>query len=165
MNIFASFKCPHRSAQFLDDSRVVKMVVESAQMLSTALRFSGCSAQTLYRVTHANHGCNVWVRGNRSHYLWLVDHYEALCLEYLYRFDKFHVTHLMLPPEYFRKHGNRLPEGKLRRFANHARHSGLELDFTHLPVHDAYQAYLFARWEQQVKPCRCTLLLDKYAFL
>lgn len=133
------------------------MVIESAQMLSTALQLSGHRAKNLYRTTHANHGCNVWVRTNRSHYLWLVEHYEALCLEYLYRYDKFHFTHLMLPPPLFKEQATCIPDGRLRYFANHARHIGKGLDFTHLPVHEAYQRYLFARWADQKRAVACTL--------
>lgn len=83
MNIFASDISPIISAQNLDDRRLVKMTLESAQLLSTTLGGP-------YKPTHQRHPCTLWVKEHPSHALWLYHHFLALSDEYTYRFDKIH---------------------------------------------------------------------------
>ena len=79
---------PVLSAQNLDDQRVVKMIVESAQMLSTSMNLRGLSGP--YKTTHANHPCTVAVTHNAANYGWLLRHFGALIAEYTYRYGKTH---------------------------------------------------------------------------
>ena len=90
MNIFVTDPDPVISAQTLCDKHVVKMVLESAQMLSTAwrepndLRSSEFSSKyadehELYKTAHPNHPCSIWVRQARENYKWLYRHFVALC--------------------------------------------------------------------------------------
>lgn len=78
------------------DKHVVKMILESAQMLSTAHyvldNVSELFGVTLYKPTHRNHPSAVWVRQSDSHYQWLYKHFVALCHEYTKRFKKIHKT-------------------------------------------------------------------------
>ena len=69
MNIFASHPDALKCAQYLDDKRVVKMVLETAQMLSTAIQLDSDYdyKDLVYKPTYANHPCNVWVRQSK-HY-------------------------------------------------------------------------------------------------
>lgn len=163
MNIFVTYKCPEKSAMHLDDVRVNKMILETAQMLCVAIRqYKGVGQAKqlglkLYKQTHINHGCNIWARTNRSNFLWLVDHYEALYLEKYYRTKVAHSTGLKLPAEDFRQLANLFPDGKRTKFVNHARNLSLGLDFTHLPVHRAYREYLSARWVKDSKPAMCKI--------
>lgn len=90
MNIFVTSSNPEISAQNLDDKRVIKMAVESAQMLSTAQRYYG--NQVGYKACFVNHPCNIWVRKNISNYWWLYLHYESLLKEYTRRFGKYHAS-------------------------------------------------------------------------
>lgn len=83
MNIFVTSDCPIQCAAFLDDKRVVKMVLESAQMLSTV--YGGP-----YKPTHSNHPCTVWVRESTGNAGWLYEHFLALCAEYTKRYNKVH---------------------------------------------------------------------------
>jgi len=113
MNIFYVDQCPVKSAKSLVDKHVVKMILETAQLLSTAHRIidgelyqglsnSGRKAKRwrlkdtrediLYSATHINHPSAVWVRQSVENYNWLVDHLFALSDEYTYRYDKQHVT-------------------------------------------------------------------------
>lgn len=85
MNIFATSSCPVESARALDDVRLRKMIVETAQLLSTALRLNGLDDDRLYKVTHQNHPCAVWVRENRDGFVWTALHGDALVREYDYR--------------------------------------------------------------------------------
>lgn len=95
------------------DRHVVKMIVESAQLLSTAHRIldnqivesvipegktrkitryvlPDAREHTLYKATHANHPSAVWCRQSIENYNWLVDHFHALMNEYTYRYEKTH---------------------------------------------------------------------------
>jgi len=91
MNIFAMSPDPTLSAQWLDDKRVVKMALESAQMLSVACHFTFPSADSaLYGVSHYNHPCNIWCRRTVNNFLWLYDLGKALCAEYEFRYERRH---------------------------------------------------------------------------
>ena len=80
------------------DKHVVKMVLETAQILSTV---SGGP----YKPTHSKHPCVLWAGANQTHYAWLVCHGLALCTEYTKRYGKRHkcqdvIESLMTPPEH-----------------------------------------------------------------
>lgn len=86
MNIFASDDDPELAARNLDDQRLVKMVLETAQLLSGALYRLGWWNHDLYKPTHLNHPCTVWTAKSRGNFDWLVQHGLALGQEYSYRF-------------------------------------------------------------------------------
>ena len=110
MNIFYLDKDPGKSARAMTDKHVVKMVLESAQLLCAAHRIldgketesigkSGRKRKSwvlgdqdkerdLYKVTHYNHPSSLWVRESRSNYLWLFSHFAALAAEYYIRYGK-----------------------------------------------------------------------------
>jgi hypothetical protein len=112
MNIFALDNEPHIAAHYHCDSHVVKMIVETAQMLSTAHRIldgtlttrksvSGRNLKhwihasredTLYKPTHVNHPCNVWIRETSGNYLWAYSLFYFLSLEYTRRYNKVHAS-------------------------------------------------------------------------
>lgn len=83
MNIFVSSVDPAEAARWLDDSRVIKMTLESTQLLSTA--YAG-----LYKPTHVNHPCTKWVKSSQHNAAWLLYHLIALSEEYTSRFHKVH---------------------------------------------------------------------------
>ncbi|MES1914494.1 MAG: hypothetical protein MHM6MM_006557 [Cercozoa sp. M6MM] len=98
MNLFYIFRCPKKSAQFLCDKHVVKMIVETAQLLSTA-HHAHATASTdkeflkkIYRKTHLNHPSAVWVRQSAKHYRWAYRHFCALMDEYTARYQKRHAS-------------------------------------------------------------------------
>lgn len=110
MNIFRVHNDPIISAQQLCDKHVVKMSLETVQLLCTAHRlldgeeYVGTSAsgkrkakrwllrddreQVLYQSTHVNHPSAQWVRESVENYVWLADHLLGLCREYTYRYGK-----------------------------------------------------------------------------
>lgn len=90
MNIFVTNLDPVDSAFALDDKRVIKMALESAQLMSTAINFYGGTSP--YKPTHLNHPCSIWTRQSSSNYVWLFEHYKALCQAYYDRFGKRHKT-------------------------------------------------------------------------
>lgn len=95
MNIFVVDKDPVIAARNLCDKHVVKMVLESTQMLSTIARKQnpGSSAR-LYRSTHENHPCTRWAGDSSANLRWLIAHTEEMFAEYTLRFDgKTHASH------------------------------------------------------------------------
>jgi len=113
VNIFYLDKDPVNSAKLHCDKHVVKMIIEYAQMLSTAHRMldgtqytdasSGRRIQrwkldnsnmdgVLYKASHINHPSAIWVRENAIQYQYMYDLFVACCDEYTFRYHKVHLT-------------------------------------------------------------------------
>jgi hypothetical protein len=111
MNIFYLHNDTRLCAEQHVDKHVVKMILEYAQLLSTAHRFLdgtisvGKSASgrkktsyvlmdsrdsILYSATHINHPSAIWARKNVQNYMWLAELLEQTCVEYTYRYGKVH---------------------------------------------------------------------------
>lgn len=86
MNIFVLASDPYLAAKYHCDKHVVKMIVESGQMLSTALRYHGYDSSTLYKTSHLNHPCSVWARQSRPNFEWLCDLMDGLLNQYYFRY-------------------------------------------------------------------------------
>jgi len=90
MNIFFLHTDPAVSAVCQVNKHIVKMPLETAQILCTAHRHldgDGYADQhDLYKVAHLNHPSTVWARSSKSHYEWLISHFEALLAEKLRRY-------------------------------------------------------------------------------
>lgn len=116
MNIFFLDKNPVVCAQFHNDKHCVKMILEYAQLLSTAHRvidgqlvgkrwvLPGPLESTLYKATHMNHPSAIWARSGILQYSWLYDLFTACLDEYTFRYGKVHATDrlrdaLMNPPK------------------------------------------------------------------
>lgn len=120
MNIFFLHRDPKIAAEYHCDKHVVKMILESCQLLSTAhrlldgkesvelnpngrrmkrWRIDDQRDQVLYKASHINHPSAVWVRSNIDHYRWLYDLTYFLIYEYKYRYDgKYHKSEALLYP-------------------------------------------------------------------
>ena len=76
MNIFYLSKDPEKAAWFQCDKHIVKMPLETAQMLCTAHReLDGdeyADEQGLYKRAYWNHPCTIWARESRQNYQWLI---------------------------------------------------------------------------------------------
>jgi len=92
MNIFYLNECPKKAAQVQYNKHVVKMILESAQMLCTAHHHYGNGNNVPYKKAHYNHPSTIWVRQNSIHYDWLYDHMIALGNEYTKRYGKTHLS-------------------------------------------------------------------------
>ncbi len=91
MNIFVLDRDITKSAQAHVDKHIVKMPLETAQLLCTARHELGEDADTIpYRKTHVNHPCSVWARESWANYTWLCQFGIALCKEYTHRYGKVH---------------------------------------------------------------------------
>ena len=98
MNIFVTDRDPVKSAQCLPDKHVVKMPLESCQMLAIVAskewghgfgklpKIDGTSYLT-EKGAFRNHPCTIWAQEN---YRWLIEHGLALCYEYTHRYGKIH---------------------------------------------------------------------------
>jgi len=126
MNIFYLHNDPKVCAEMHADKHVVKMILEYAQLLSTAHRvldgvetvgigdsgrkqtryiLSDDREQKLYKSTHLNHPSAIWARQSYANYVWLSKLLTELCREYTYRYGKVHKVErdgleeeLMYPP-------------------------------------------------------------------
>ena len=100
MNIFYVNHDPSRCAQSHGDKHVLKMILETAQLLSTAHHVLDPDGDHsgIYRKTHENHPCAKWVREARLHYLWAWELLRWLLLEYKNRYDREHATERLLMP-------------------------------------------------------------------
>lgn len=92
MNIFILSTDPILAAKWQCNSHVVKMTLESAQLLSSAHPVGVAP----YKHTHINHPCAKWVRESIANYRWLVKHGLALSSEYTKRYSKVHKTESVL---------------------------------------------------------------------
>ena len=95
MNIFYLHSDPVKAAKIQYNKHVVKMILESAQMLCTAHHIYGNAEQQLnvpYKKAHLNHPSTIWTRQCRANYRWLFLHMIALGDEYTKRYNKTHLT-------------------------------------------------------------------------
>lgn len=101
MNIFVLDKSPEQAAQYHCDKHVVKMPLETAQMLCAVhWRYGN---EPPYALSHPNHPCTLWAGQTVENYRWLVRLGLALCSEYTHRYGKRHgservIQLLKLPP-------------------------------------------------------------------
>ena len=136
MNIFALDKNPTKAAQQHCDKHVVKMILESAQMLSTAHRIldgklemrrssTGKTMQKywvlpdareihLYKAVHTKHPCTIWTMESKENYTWHYRLFNALLDEYTYRYGKKHASAEL--NEYLIPLPNNMPNGRRTKF-------------------------------------------------
>jgi len=113
MNVFYLSKNPEQCAAEHCDKHVVKMIIEYAQLLSTAHRvldgiqyseltkngrqikrwlIKDSREQKLYKASHINHPDAIWARESCGNYSWLYKLFVATCDEYTKRYGKKHET-------------------------------------------------------------------------
>jgi len=88
MNIFVLDTNPKIAAQMHNDKHVVKMILETAQLLCGVHHMTGGDAP--YKLSHRNHPCSIWARECIENYIWLCDLGIELCAEYSHRYGKRH---------------------------------------------------------------------------
>ena len=152
MNLFVTNTCPVQSAKDHNNVHLRKMIVEVAQMLSTA--HSELDGNIVaYKPTHTNHPCSVWIRKNSGNYTWAYQHAKALCQEYTHRTGKVHKTEEVL--DKLKTLPNNIAKGEVTTFA-----MAMPDEFKKLGVFDqtkAYKAYLnekFKEWLDREKPIK-----------
>lgn len=99
MNIFYLNEKPNVSARWLCDKHVPKMLLETCQMLSTALHRQAphlIKGDSVYRSAYVNHPMTKWVGDSLGNFLWAYDHALEINNEYQYRFGKIHKSERVL---------------------------------------------------------------------
>ena len=91
MNIFVLDYDPKSCAQMHCDKHVVKMILETAQLLCGVHHMTEKVTDGVpYKLSHKNHPCSIWARECVENYVWLCDLGLELCEEYTYRYGKKH---------------------------------------------------------------------------
>ena len=133
MNIFYLHNNPKICAEMHNNSHCVKMILETAQLLSTAHRvldgqetnvitekgrkakrwlLSDDRNEILYSATHMNHPSAIWCRVNNANYLWLASLLKELCVEYTHRYGKVHKCEQSGLVEKLQRSPNNIPIGE-----------------------------------------------------
>lgn len=156
MNIFSTSDCPVQSAIEHNDRHLIKMILECAQLLSTA-HFELDAKQVGYKPTHKSHPSAIWARAVSGNYSWLYQHFVALCEEFTHRTGKVHKTSELLV--LLAKKPYNIPEGERLEFVmcmpdeyKKKAFNGFSFDPT-----KAYQAYLVDKlkeWACRDKPLK-----------
>ena len=167
MNIFVLDENPIRASEMMCDKHIPKMVVESAQMMASALRRHGATDEqmpltksgTPYKGGYKHHPCTVWAGDSWHNFDWLANHAIGLLVEYYMRFGKEHACNEAIGQ--MNGMSWRLPEGRLTSFAlampDEYRPRGSSDDVLYMEAEgdDAVQAYrayyhakTFAKWEK-----------------
>ncbi len=162
VNIFVTDENPNVACLHLDDKRLGKMLMESCQLLSIAVHHHRpdiskehvgpgklCQGGSWHNTPVAQ-----WVMANKDNWLWLFYYAEGLGEEWVHRFGTDHGARDRVP--YIAEFSGCLPLGQMLPFHNGARHQGLGIDFTYLPVPKSYRHYLNARWSKDTNPVRFT---------
>lgn len=169
MNIFVLDNDPATAARMMCDKHVIKMILESCQLMSTAhhvldgeplevnnknrkYKTYVCTNKNICKATMINHPCTIWVRESRSNYIWLWKHTYGLCKEYTRRYNKIHAMESMLLHELDAPPVN-ISKGKLTPFAQ-----AMPEQYYHENAVVAYRQYYinekvrFAKWKNTEEP-------------
>lgn len=147
MNIFAFSSDPYESALWLDDVRKNKMILESAQMLSTAVNRNDLFSELpVYKSAYVNHPCTKWVTLSKSNFRWLVDYMKAIKEQK----GGNHKSYSLIPFfEKFLDGPNKFYQTEPTPFPNCARNVSVGVDFSSVSdTHEAYRLYINERWKR-----------------
>lgn len=95
MNIFVVESDPVKAAMSLCNKHIVKMPLETAQLLCTAVH-TLTGIQTPYKPCYKNHPCGIWTRQSEENFDWLVVHGLALCDAYKLEYNKEHKSRAVI---------------------------------------------------------------------
>ena len=172
MNVFALDRDPVVAAQMHCDKHVVKMIIEYAQLMSTAHRFLDgelyldktknnrniqrwrltSNEDVIYKASHLNHPSNIWTRKTSANYQYMHEMWIALCKEYTLRYNKKHLTQIKLE-SILCNHPDNIPQGDLTELPQ-----AMPDDAKMPNVVDAYRNYYnvykssFAQWTNRKAP-------------
>lgn len=163
MNYPVPMPTPRQNAEFMDNVRLNKFIVEFQQMIAVAMGSYGATDDELPRRIngkpfgtkgHLNHPCTVWVRKNRSNFLHMCRTTLEFLNEHYKRGGKGHINardNIKLAMKF----ASKLPSGARTPFANCAAHKDLGIDYKWVKdVHSAYSMYINDRWNLDKKKPR-----------
>lgn len=137
MQLFIVSANPLECAEFLDDKRVIKIILESAQMISTAIGKG-------YKPCFLNHPCNVWIREDPVHLSWVYRYFLSLVYVYKKRYNKVHKAFRELNTIF--KENIKVYDEEPKRFANVTQHKDVDDVFL------AYHMELRDKWLKDKRP-------------
>jgi hypothetical protein len=145
MNIFAFDPDPWTCALWLDDVRKNKMILETTQLLSSAVAINDPSwASRVYKPTHLGSPCAKWAMASRANFWWLYRYNMSLFQQQ----GKHKSSELFPAFESYERIGW-FPSEDQTPFPNCAANSDLGISFKHIPdVHEAYRLYISERWKR-----------------
>jgi hypothetical protein len=89
MNIFFLYRNPRKAAEAHCDKHVVKMIIETAQLLYSAHWLTDSALpENAYKLAHKNHPSAIWTRESLTNYMWLCSLGWWLCKEYQFRYGE-----------------------------------------------------------------------------
>jgi hypothetical protein len=140
MNIFATDPDPRKSAYQLDLKRVVKMILESYQLMSNAMWANG--AQGFYRLSHKSHPCSLWIAESRANFQWVFQHAQALFSVYNLHYRRTHkcMEHFNTCAQYM--HRGSFPSEAPTPHVNCTEFKSIQ------DVHKAYRFQMLKKWQQ-----------------
>tara|TARA_R110002012_G_scaffold10463_7_gene47884 strand:+ start:672 stop:1136 length:465 start_codon:yes stop_codon:yes gene_type:complete len=147
MNIFVVDEDPEVAARQLCDKHVVKMILETAQMLCTVALEHGFKAP--YKKAHPKHPCTLWAGKSAANWTWLIDHGLAMSEEYTERYGRTHKSEAVI--RWCRTLPIKFPASKLTPFAQ-----AMPQQYKNECPVTAYRAYYhgekagFATWKSEV---------------
>lgn len=151
MNIFILDDDPRVAARYMCDKHVPKMIVESFQMLCTALHMTGNGTDDLYRPAYQHHPCTIWASESEDNWRWLYRHALELLNQYTIRFGKIHKCETTIYRKLMVMRLQGLPDKGLTPFAQ-----AMPDHYKDRSAVWAYRAYYlgdkayFAKWEKGV---------------
>lgn len=134
MNIFVLDRDVKTCAQYHQDKHVVKMILETAQMLCAAHALTRSGIETPYAATHARHPCTQWTWLSLTNYKWLCELGKELGAEYTYRYGKTHKSEAVI--DWAIAHELPRPDLGLTKFAQ-----AMPDEFKRKDTVEAYRAY------------------------
>ena len=96
MNIFFLDTTPDTSAKYLCDKHIPKMLLESCQMLSTAVQKYTDRIDELYKPAYPKHPSTIWAGTTRNNFVWLLEHANEINYQYEIRYNKKHKSKRIL---------------------------------------------------------------------
>jgi len=144
VNIFVLDENPFLAARYHCDKHVVKMILETAQILSTVLHaYDIEETEDLYKPTHKNHPCTIWAGEDVNNFYWCSCLGLALCDEYFYRYGKRHKSEEVIT---FAAHNlHHLPRGPQTPFVQ-----AMPEQYRQKDAVEAYRAYYIG---EKLKMC------------
>jgi hypothetical protein len=91
MNLFILSLDPAKTAEYMMDKHIAKIILEAVQMLCTTHRLLETSAGAavdpcVYKIAHKNHPVTIWCRAAQANFIWTLDLIDAMHAEWKYRY-------------------------------------------------------------------------------
>ncbi|MBT4878580.1 MAG: hypothetical protein HON42_02040 [Alphaproteobacteria bacterium] len=160
MNIFITSFNSKEAASHLDDLRLNKMILETAQLLSSAYRHLFGDDELLYKDTHFNHPCAIWAREGIDSYSWLVQYFDDLAKEKIRRDNTIKKKLEIKPHKSWRDLFELFNYKKTDDFKDKISAEFFDFNCTDFKgekdVRIAYQKQMIKKWEGDLRPPKWT---------